>query len=133
MNPPNPLKMLTERNDRGYTLIEVLVAMIILSIGLLGGAALIVGIIQGNSRSDRLTTATLLAQEKMEDIRGLAYSGAADSTEDYNSITNYPLFKRITSVVASSPAANMKTVTVTVFWDSDNKSVVLRSILAKEG
>ncbi|MBA3019281.1 MAG: prepilin-type N-terminal cleavage/methylation domain-containing protein, partial [Proteobacteria bacterium] len=35
-------------NNNGFTLIEVLVAMVILSVGLLGTAALITGIIKGN-------------------------------------------------------------------------------------
>jgi len=37
------MKMINIENNKGFTLIEVLVAMVILSVGLLGTAALITG------------------------------------------------------------------------------------------
>ena len=120
-------------DNSGFTLIEVLVAMVILSVGLLGTAALITGIIKGNKLSNRISTATTCAQDKMEEIRGVGYSGmpASDTTttEPYNSITNYSLYKRVTFTDVVNPAAGMKTVTVTVYWDSDNSSVELKTIL----
>ena len=120
-------------NNNGFTLIEVLVAMVILSVGLLGTAALITGIIKGNKLSNRISTATTCAQDKMEEIRGVGYSGmpASDTTttESYNSITNYSLYKRVTFTDVVNPAAGMKTVTVTVYWDSDNSSIELKTIL----
>jgi len=122
-------------NNNGFTLIEVLVAMVILTVGLLGTAALITGIIRGNKVSNRITTATTCAQDKMEEIRRLGYSGIPTSdtttTEPYDSITNYSLYKRVTFTDVVNPAAGMKTVTVTVYWDSDNSSIELKTILAQ--
>ena len=120
-------------NNSGFTLMEVLVAMLILSVGLLGTAALITGIINSNKLSNRISAATVLAQDKMEEIRGVGYDDAEDDdgAEDYNIIPNYPLYKRITDVVAGDPAAGMKKITVTVYWDSDNHSVVLQTIIAQ--
>ena len=118
-------------NNSGFTLMEVLMAMLILSVGLLGMAALITGIINSNKLSNRISTATVLAQDKMEDIKRAGYADAADDTEDYNTISDYSLYKRITDVVADDPAAGMKKITVTVYWESDNHSVVLNTILAE--
>ena len=122
-------------NNGGFTLMEVLVAMLILTVGLLGMAALITGIINSNKLSNRISTATVLAQDKMEDIKRIGYSGMPTSdtttTEDYNSITNYSLYKRVTFTEVANPAAGMKKITVTVYWDSDDHSVVLQTILAK--
>ena len=136
MKSMNFMNMFNTRNNKGFTLIEVLVAMVILSVGLLGTAALITGIINGNKVSNRVSTATTCAQDKMENIKGLGYSGmpASDTTttEPYNSITNYSLYKRVTFTdVDNPPATNMKTVTVTVSWDSDNSSIELKTILAQ--
>lgn len=121
--------------DKGFSLIEVLVAIVILSIGLLGMAALTAGIIKGNKLSNEMTTATTLAQDKMEDIRRLGYSGTAASdttvTENYGSITGYAAYKRITLTDVGNPGTNMKTITVTVFWDSDGHSVQVKTILAQ--
>jgi type IV pilus assembly protein PilV len=120
-------------NNNGFTLIEVLVAMVILSVGLLGTAALITGIINGNKVSNRISTATTCAQDKMEKIRRVGYDDAENEsgTEDYGNISTYLLYKRITGVVAGNPAAGMKKITVTVYWDSDNSQVELQTILAK--
>ncbi len=125
--------MVSLENNKGFTLIEVLVAMVILSVGLLGTAALITGIISSNKLSNRISTATTCAQDKMEDIKGLGYSGmpAWDTTtpEPYNSIANYSLYKRDTFTDVGNPAAGMKTVTVTVYWDADAHLVELKTIL----
>jgi type IV pilus assembly protein PilV len=135
MKSMNFMNMFNTSNNSGFTLIEVLVAMVILSIGLLGTAALITGIINGNKISNRITTATVLAQDKMEDIKRLGFSGTPTSdtttTEPYNSITNYFLYKRVTFTDVINPAVGMKTVTVTVYWDSDNSSIELKTILAQ--
>jgi len=70
-----------KNNDNGFTLIEVLIAIVILSVGLLGMASLTVGIINGNRFSNDLTTATTLAQDKMEDIRRAGYANAVSETK----------------------------------------------------
>lgn len=107
-------------NPGGFTLIEILVAIIVLSIGLLGMATLTGTIIHGNKLSNDLTTATTLAQDKIEELRSGGYDGlpSSDNTdpEDYGDITGYPEYKRKTKTEVDEPATNMKTVTVTVFW-----------------
>ena len=130
--------MVRIENNKGFSLIEILVAMVILSVGLLGTAALITGIVKGNRVSNMISTATTCAQDEMEETRRLGYSGmpASDTTttEPYNSITNYSLYKRdtFTDVVNPAPGApGMKTVTVTVYWNLDNSSIELKTILAQ--
>ena len=117
------------RNRRGFTLIEIMVAVTLLSIGLLGMAGLTVGIMRGNSLSNQVTTATALAQAKMEDIKRVGYSGATESTEDYNAISGYPLYKRATEIDVDTPDLKMKTVTITVSWNSDASSIAVETIL----
>ncbi|MDL2121633.1 MAG: prepilin-type N-terminal cleavage/methylation domain-containing protein [Deltaproteobacteria bacterium] len=121
--------MVSIENNKGFTLIEVLVAMVILSVGLLGTAALITGIINSNKLSNRITTATTLAQDKMEEIKRDGYSNAANEARAFLPFPDDKHEREVT-VVDASPAANMRTVTVTVYWES-SKSVSLQTILAK--
>ncbi len=121
--------MTRRRYAKGFTLIEIMVAITLLSIGLLGMAGLTVGIMRGNALSSEVTTATALAQAKMEDIKRVGYSGATEITEDYNSIAGYPLFKRDTEIDVDTPDLGMKTVTITVSWDSDASSIAVETIL----
>jgi len=125
-----------KQNDKGFTLLEVLIAILILSVGLLGMASLTVAIINGNKFSNDLTTATTLAQDKMEDVRREGYDDVGDigdPDEDENPITDYPQFRRITSIqgVGSPAVSGLKSITVTVSWDSNAHSVELKTILAQ--
>ena len=117
------------RSSNGFTLMEVLVAMLILTVGLLGMAALITGIINSNKLSNRISTATVLAQDKMEEIKGLNYSSVV--SEPQSSLPSpYDKYERKVTVLDDSPDNNMKTVKVEVFWES-SKSVSLQTILSK--
>jgi prepilin-type N-terminal cleavage/methylation domain-containing protein len=119
--------------NRGFTLIETMLAMLILSVGVLGTTMLTINAIAGNVTSNRITAATTFAQERIEEIEQLGYGNAdtAVGTEDYGSNTYYSLHKRVTSIAADTPAANMKTVSVQVYWRSDQESIIVRTILAK--
>jgi len=142
---------LKKRNDNGFTLVEILIAIVILSIGLLGMASLTVGIINGNKFSNNVTTATTLGQDKMEDIRRLGYSGPPTTEtpeiEDYGTISDasgtvlpeYASYKRVTvadiyTAGTAWPPDGMKVITVTVYWKDNNqteRSVELKTILAQ--
>ncbi len=129
------MSMKNSNTQKGFTLLEILVALTVLSIGLLGMAGLTTSIIHGNTLSKKVTTATTLGQDRMEHFMRLGYSTTptADTTttEDYNSIANYPSYKRVSFIDVNSPNAGMKTITVTVYWNSDAGSVALKTILAQ--
>jgi Tfp pilus assembly protein PilV len=107
-------------HERGFTLISVLIGMVVLSLGLLGAARLVVIVFNSNAFSQHLTTATTLAQEKIAVVQRLGYADAdtAVGTEPYGAIANYGAYQRVTSVSPNTPAAGIKTVTVTVSWQS---------------
>ena len=60
--------------QEGFTLIEILVAVVILSVGLLGMAAMTIIIIRGNRMAVRQTNATNLAQQLMERLKDVDFN-----------------------------------------------------------
>ena len=62
-------------------MLEVLVVITILSIGLLGVAGLTTGIIRGNLTSKHVTNATVVAQDRLAEIRRVGYANATTLAE----------------------------------------------------
>src|SRR5882724_5813100 len=63
-------------NQAGFTLIEIFITIVLLTIGLLGTAALTTGVVRGNLASKNMTTATTIAQTCLEENRRVGYSSA---------------------------------------------------------
>lgn len=132
---PDRLHRRYVRQMGGFSLLELLIALSILSIVLLALVGLAATAIQGNAFSQRLTTATTLAKDKLEGLQLAGYNGSitgtTTETETYSTIANFPLFKRETVIQANTPAAGMQTITVTVFWDNDEHSTSATVLLAE--
>jgi prepilin-type N-terminal cleavage/methylation domain-containing protein len=125
------MKILKEAN--GFTLIEILIATVIITIASLGVATLTVGVIRGNSFSQRLTTATTLIQDRLEEVKRLGYlnAGTVAGTQNYGTIVNFPGYKREVFVLNNTPEVNMKTISITVYWDAGKHSVKASTILSE--
>jgi len=129
------MRMRALRNENGFTLLDNLISLSILSVVMLGLVGLATIVITGNATSKSRTVALTLAQDKIEDTRrsGYNYTLTANTTvtEPYNSIIGYPLFQRVTVTQVNTPGIGMQTMTVTVYWDSDAHSVTLSMLLAQ--
>ena len=134
----------------GFTLVEVLIAVSILTIGLLGAASMQVSSIRGNQYSDRVTTGLCLAEDRMEELMRRGYTDAlltdANTTNALDTIIasevdheDLPAIDATGQTVAGGPyrrvwnvddsaAPDIKTVTVIVTWDNDRHRVTLTSI-----
>lgn len=121
-----------QRNS-GFTLTEVMIAIVVFSVGLLGIAQTLVVVIHTNLTARQMTTATILAQAALEDIHRLGYAAAdsAATTSDYGSMPNFAAYKRVTTISPDQPDVGMKTATITVSWQGDRRSLSFSTILTE--
>jgi len=119
-----------DRNQNGFTLIEVLVTLAILSIGLLGMAALTIEVIRSNAQSRAYAEATILAQDKLEEIKRIGYGYNRSDPEVIGRFTRQPF-----PSAENNPEDGMKEVAVRVSWNSiggRSHSIELKTLLAAE-
>ncbi len=65
----------------GYTLIELIVALVILSIGILAASSLVVGVAATQRRATIRAEMTEVGQSKLEELRAYASMGTADTVQ----------------------------------------------------
>ena len=113
-------------NERGMTLVELLVAVFIIMVGLVaigsGFQIATVGVAIGQQQ----TIATFLAEQRLESMRAFAVSTSGTqgfpnltatnfpAAEAYGTIANYSTYRRETTI--TTPTGTTKRVTVSVFW-----------------
>ena len=116
---------------------EVIVAMVVGLIGLLGAGSITIMMVSSIDTGKRLSVGTTLGQERMEQISAGGYQNAIAAShpdEDYGSIAGNADFRRTVAIADATPEASMKTVTVTVSWIGTNgnaRNVALDTILTQ--
>jgi type IV pilus assembly protein PilV len=118
-------------NRKGFTLLEVMIALVILAVGLLGLASLQIMAIKSNSYGQQMTVASTMAQNQLEQLRrttGTLTSGG-DSVTDQNGIA----YTRIWTVTPNSPQTGASTVVITISWTgpagTGARSINIRTII----
>jgi type IV pilus modification protein PilV len=141
---------LDKEKDEGWTLIEVLIAIVILTVGLLGVGSMQISAIRGNFMSGNTSIALTLASEKMEDLFNRDFNdpvvadGNASNNGSLSSMTNVDhqenvdpdgtvsaggFYRRIWNVAdMASPWPAMKEITVIVSWESNRHRVMVSSM-----
>jgi len=110
------------KEEKGFSLLEVLVAISVLSIGILAVASMQIGAIQGNSFAGHVTEGTTWAQDKLEELMALPYEDpwleaagnppGLDSAGNTHEEVNSPYTIRW-NVTDNDPLPNTKLITVT--------------------
>ena len=124
------------RDREGFTLVEVMIAVFVLTVALLGLISVTVMIIKGNDFSKRTTTATTLAKDAIEQVKKRPYNAVTPgTTTDYRNAdssvgSSGAYFTRVMTVTDNTPTTNMKTVQVVVSWNwGGQRSVTVRTII----
>jgi len=106
------------KNRKGFTILEVMVAILVLSIGILGLAPLFVVSMYGNSFSNEMTRANLLATDKIETLKGFSSFSPMPYTQTETGLEG--IFTRQTRVDDSTTNASVPVgvyaIQITVSW-----------------
>ncbi len=122
-----------QMNPRGFTLIEVTVGLLVLAIGLLAVCGMQIVSIRGNSFSNNLTQAAILAQDRFEALRSVPFDhpdlGSASHLEKSCSGT---IFTREYTVTHNPLYPDSKNITVAVSWsDSSDHRVTFTTVISR--
>lgn len=116
------------RNNRGTSLTEIMIALVVLGVGI---SAVVQTLPRGNrvnARAKNLTKATNLAQEKIEQLMNVSFThpdlNAGTHTDPANPLQQH--FARRWEVQLDTPLPGMKQVDVTVSFATASKDSTAR-------
>ena len=121
------------RDTKGFTLLEALITIVIVSIGMLGVASLQIMAIKAGSFGQQTTVASTLAQNKMEHLRQVTFDTVANGNDTYVDHVNGVAYTRQWIVQNDTPQPGMKTVEVRITWTGPqaNRSIAISGLISE--
>jgi type IV pilus assembly protein PilV len=104
------------KKQKGFSLIEVLIGLILLAIGVLALAGLQASAVRGNFFSNNLTQASYVGQDRLEYLKNIALTHADLTAGTHNDGTTTiagMVFSRSYTVVVNG---GLRTINYTVTW-----------------
>ncbi len=113
-------------NCDGFSIMETLIALSIFTIGILAVATLVLSAIGENASARRVTEATALAEDRLEQLMALPYDTIAGGNDSEGA------YEVIWDVAEDVIVAQTKSVTVTVSWQYRGKqrNVTIRHLFS---
>ena len=113
--------------QNGFSLIEVMIAILVLSFGLLGVAAMQVTSIKVNSIANKITSASTILQDRVETLMALPFNHAdlTDATDvglcEKHTDPNPPDGYAVAWCVDNDASGNEKTIDLSATWLQSTK------------
>lgn len=122
--------------SKGFSLIEMLIALVILSISLLALAGLMATTTKNNSFGGHMTEAATFAQDKLEELKVTPWGNVVSGTDPLprpgSTGINYNRTWNVSTLMNPTPPPNdlLKTVTITINWnDGISRSINIFSAI----
>ena len=118
-------------NNKGFTLIEVLIGLVILAVGLLGVGAMQVSAVKGNFFSRYLTQASYVGQDRLEFLDTLPINDPLLDAGNHNdgSVTIAGIVFNRGYTVIVDVTGDLKTIVYMVSWnDGANRNISFSTI-----
>ncbi|HSX83562.1 MAG TPA: prepilin-type N-terminal cleavage/methylation domain-containing protein [Candidatus Saccharimonadia bacterium] len=109
--------------NAGFTLVESMLALAIMSVGLLALAGLQITALRGNALSRSITTAVSIAEQRLEQLKNTPYSDIQAEAATQVTASNLHFTRQVT--VTNGPLPNTKSVSVLVSWQDQSKTHTL--------
>jgi type IV pilus assembly protein PilV len=106
--------------NAGFTLVESMITLAILSVGLLALAGLQITTLRGNALSRRMTTAVSIAEQRTEQLKNTPYTDIQAEVATQVTASNLHFTRQVT--VTNGPLPNTKSVSVLVSWQDQSKT-----------
>ncbi len=111
------------KNQKGFSLLEIMIGLVILAIGLLGVAGLTTTSVRVNANANHLTEAMNIAQAEIEKLRIAPWGTLANGSSTVTSQTQ----KVFTNSWAVTTTGKMKEVILVTSWtdgvDAENQPI----------
>ena len=117
------------KNEEGFTLMEVIFAISIFTIGILAVGSMQISAINGNESASNLTGATTWGQDQIEELLALPYANVVNGGPINQGM--YTISWTATNCPATNcPVTNAKLIIVTVTWQERgvNKTLTFSNI-----
>ena len=117
------------KKSKGFSLIEVLIALVILAISLLALAGLMVTTTKNNASGAQVTEAATFAQDKLEEFKVTPWANIVSGSDVRPGATGVSYTR--TWTVATNGTGNIRTITININWtDKISHSIQLLSVIS---
>lgn len=118
--------MSRRRSDRrGFTLIEIMVGLVLLTIGALSLAAMSATVANANRDSTNRTRADQLLHEKVEELQSMNYGDIESGDDDFD--VGDIAFTVTWTVENDTPVNDVKQVTLVANWTEEGRTLTMRT------
>src|SRR5262245_19749724 len=109
--------------NAGFTLVEGMLTLAIISVSLLALAELQITALRGNALSRRITTAASMAEQRIEQLKNTSYTNIQAEAATQVTASNLHFTRQV--IVTNGPLPNTKSVSVLVSWQDQSKTHTL--------